>query len=244
VAGGQIGAHMPLSPPTSPHEDVLPLDQPEWEWRAFERFCLGLVRTQPDVASASLYGTRGQAQLGIDIAAELIDGCRRTYQCRKWRTYTRSDAESTVEDTTYEADEHVILVTCEVGTQVRDYMEGLEGWSLRDKEDISRVVREIEPRERARRLVEDTFTVAWRRAFLGPPGSLGFWEADDYFESLLDDRRLFRHTWELVGAMTCWLKSRPPHAAPTPGPSPAPAPASPPATPTARPPATARRQRR
>jgi hypothetical protein len=185
--------------PHSSQVDLLPLDDPEWDWKQFERFCLGFVRALPDVVDANLYGTRGQAQLGIDIEARLTDGRTRTYQCRKWQSYTRSDAENTVAETTYEADEHVILVCCEVGTPVRDYIRGLDGWSLKDKEDVSREIREIEPRERARRLIEDTFTVHWRRAFLGPSGPLAFWETDDYFRWSLDPARLFRHTWELVG---------------------------------------------
>jgi len=188
-----------LTPPPGSDVDLLPLDDPEWEWKDFERFCLGFVKAQPGVRDARLYGTRGQDQKGIDIVADLDDGRTRTYQCRKWQDYHKADATNTVDETHYEADEHVILVGCEVGTAVRDYMDGVEFWSVLDKEDISRAVREIEPRERARRLVEDTFTVAWRRAFLGPPGPLGFWETDDYFGGFLDETSLFRHSWELVG---------------------------------------------
>lgn len=197
-AADTLGVVLPSLPPSS-QVDLLPFDDPQWDWKAFERFCLGFVRAQSDVTDARLYGTRGQAQRGIDIAADLSDGRTRTYQCRKWQSYTNGNAESTVRETNFEADEHVILVGCEVGTAVRDFIAGLDGWSLLDKEDLSRAVREIEPRERARRLVEDTFTFVWRRAFLGPPGPLCFWETDDYFQVLLDQERLFRHTWEFVG---------------------------------------------
>ncbi len=190
---------MPLPLPPLDHVDLLPLDDPQWEWDAFERFCLAYVNGQPDVASAHKYGTRGQGQLGIDIAAELTDGRTRTYQCRKWRKYTKTHAKSTVAETEYDADEHVILVACEVGTTVRDYVAALDGWRLLDKEDLSQGVRAIEPRERARRLIEDTFTVHWRRAFLGPRGPLCFHETDEYFRPLLDEDHLFRHTWALVG---------------------------------------------
>jgi hypothetical protein len=190
---------MPLPLPPADSVDLLPFDNPEWDWKAFERFCLGFVEAQPDVADAHLYGTRGEKQRGIDIVANLRDGRTRTYQCRKWRRYTKTNAESTVEDTEVDADEHVILVACAAGTVVRDYIGGLDGWTLLDNEDLSQGVRAIEPRERARRLVEDTFTVHWRRAFLGPSGPLCFHETDDYFGSLLDEAHLFRHTWALVG---------------------------------------------
>jgi hypothetical protein len=190
---------MPLPLPPADHVELLPLDDPQWDWKQFERFCLGYVEAQPNVADAHLHGTRGQSQRGIDILANLTDGRTRTYQCRKWQSYTKANAKSTVEDTEIDADEHVILVACEVGTSVRDYIAGLDGWTLLDKEDLSQGVRAIEPRERARRLVEDTFTVHWRRAFLGPSGPLCFHETDDYFGSLLDETHLFRHTWALVG---------------------------------------------
>jgi hypothetical protein len=188
-----------LALPPGSDVDLLPLDDPQWDWKDFERFCLGFVKAQPGIRDARLYGMRGQDQRGIDIVADLEDGCIRTYQCRKWQAYRKADAEHTVEETEYDADAHVILAGCEVGAAVRDYIDGVESWSLLDKEDLSRAVRDIEPRERARRLVEDTFSVAWRRAFLGPPGPLGFWETDDYFSALLDQANLFRHTWELVG---------------------------------------------
>jgi hypothetical protein len=188
-----------FAPPPGSDVDLLPLDDPQWDWKGFERFCLGFVKAQPGVLDARLYGTGGQDQRGIDIVADLAGGRTRTYQCRKWQAYRKAHAEHTVEETEYAADEHVILVGCEVGTTVRDYIDTVESWSLMDKEDLSRAVREIAPRERSRRLIEDTFSVAWRRAFLGPTGPLGFWETDDYFSPLLDEANLFRHTWELVG---------------------------------------------
>ncbi len=196
-ARSNVGATVSLNLPATAHADTLPLDDPEWDWKAFERFCLGFVPPNLTLMRAST-GLE-QAQKGIDIVANSTGGGTRTYQCRKWQSYGKGDAESTVADTTYEADEHVILVTCEVGTQVRDFIDTLPSWSILDREDLSRGVREIEPRERARRLVEDTFSVHWRRAFLGPPGPLGFWEPDDYFGALLHEGRLFRHTWEFVG---------------------------------------------
>jgi hypothetical protein len=65
---------MSLPLPPADHVDLLPLDDPQWGWDAFERFCLAYVNAQPDVADAHKYGTRGQGQLGIDIAAKLTSG--------------------------------------------------------------------------------------------------------------------------------------------------------------------------
>ena len=190
---------MTIPDPIEPRIDLLPLNHPEWEWKRFERFCLALVEALPDVRRAHLYGTRGQAQRGIDIVAELTDGSKRTYQCRKVQRFTLSSAKKTVKETTYEAAEHVIVTTCEVGTAVRDYIRELDGWEVWDIEDICRRVRDIDPRERARRIIEDAFGVRWRRAFLGPDGPQVFLTAEDFFEPFLNEKQLFRHTWELVG---------------------------------------------
>jgi len=190
---------MPPRPPIEPHVALLPVDDADWEWKAFERFCLGLVRAQTDVVEANLYGKRGEKQRGIDIAASLTDGRTRTYQCRKRKRFTRPNAEATVKDTTYKADEHVILVTCEVGTAVRDYIDGLPKWTLWDREDIAVRVREVEPRERARRLVEDTFGTQWRKAFLGPQTARAFNTVEEFFAPMLREDRLLRHTWQMVG---------------------------------------------
>jgi hypothetical protein len=190
---------MSLPPPIEPQLDLLPVDHPNWEWERFERFCLALVKAQPDVKNASRYGKQGEKQRGIDIAAELVDSRKRTYQCRQRKRFTKRDAERLVQETAYQADEHMILVTCEVGTKVRDYIDTLPNWTLWDKEDIAQEVRAIEPRERGRRLVEDAFGVAYRRAFLGPRSSRAFFTSDELFEPFLHKDRLFRHDWRLVG---------------------------------------------
>ena len=45
-------------------------------------------------------------------------------------------------ETTYEADEHVILVDWDVGAAVRDFVATLGGWLTLDAEGISRTYRE------------------------------------------------------------------------------------------------------
>ena len=199
---------MTIPDPIEPRIDLLPLNHPEWEWKRFERFCLALVEALPDVRRTHILRDPGPAQRGIDIAAELTDGSDRTYQCRKVQRFTLSSAKKTVKETTYEAAEHVIVASCEVGTVVRDYVRELDGWEVWDIEGICRRVRDIDPRERARRIVEDAFGVRWRRAFLGPDGPEVFLTASDFFEPFLNEKQLFRHTWELVAATRWYRNSR------------------------------------
>ena len=54
-------------------EPLLNLNDSELEWKRFERFCLDLVKSLPEVRDAHLYGTRGEDQQGIDIHVDLVD---------------------------------------------------------------------------------------------------------------------------------------------------------------------------
>lgn len=49
---------------STPREPVLRLNDPELEWKRFERFCLDLARALPEVADAHLYGTAARASRG------------------------------------------------------------------------------------------------------------------------------------------------------------------------------------
>ena len=190
---------MSLRLPASEHVDLLPLDDPEWPWKKFEYFCEQYVAAQPDVVSSNLYGKGGEDQKGIDIEAHLADGRTRSYQCRRVIRFTLADLNKTVEDNEYEADEHAVLTTAEVGVPVRDGARALSDWSLQDRVDICAGLRRLD-RERARRIVEDAFTVEWRRAFLGQ-GPIVFKAASAYYHPWLDEERtgLFHHRWPLLG---------------------------------------------
>lgn len=190
---------MSLRLPASQRVDLLPLDDPEWPWKKFEYFCEQYVAAQPDVVSSNLYGKGGEGQKGIDIEARLVDGRTRSYQCRRVKSFTEGDLDKTVKDNTYNADEHVVLTTAEVGVPVRDGVRALSEWSLQDRVDICAGLRRLD-RERARRIVEDAFTVEWRRAFLGG-GPIVLKVASAYYEPWLDETQtgLFHHRWPLLG---------------------------------------------
>jgi len=186
-------------PPIQPRVDLLPLDAEEWDWKRFERFCVAFVNALPDVRNAYLYGGPGEAQAGIDVVAELVDGRTRVYQCRKRKAFGPRAVEKTIAETEFEADEYVIAVTRKVSRQARDVVRKQNNWQMLDKEDICQALRADIARERAHNIVEDAFDVAWRRAFLGPPGPLVFVEPARYFAPFGDERALLRHTWQLVG---------------------------------------------
>jgi hypothetical protein len=190
---------MAFEPPIEPRLPLLPLDEREWDWKRFERFCLDLVNALPDVSHADFHGTQGDKQDGIDILAQLTDGRQRTYQCKKHATFGPKRAEDAVKANVFVgADEHVLLVSCITSVKTQKYVAGQPHWRSLDKEGISAMVRTQLDRETARRIVEDHLGAPVRRAFLGPEGPMTFVDPTRYFQPF-ERVGLFRHSWQLVG---------------------------------------------
>jgi hypothetical protein len=95
--------------------------------------------------------------------------------------FTKSSADTTITDTTYDADEHRIWCTCEMSAGARDVLRPRRQWDGWDIEQISSAVRDL-PRERARWLLEDHLGSDARQAFLGPEGDLSIAPAAWWFE--------------------------------------------------------------
>jgi hypothetical protein len=166
--------------PSAAREPLLGLNNPELEWKRFERFCLDLVKALPDVRDAHLYGVRGDDQEGIDIHADLIDGRVRSIQCRRVAKFGKPQTVNTIADTDYPADEHQIWVTCGLSAPARKLLDTTNGWDAWDIEQISSQTRAL-PREVARWLVEDHLGSVERRRFLGPDSDLNIALARAWF---------------------------------------------------------------
>jgi hypothetical protein len=192
---------MPPSPrpPIRTADPLLPLAEGDFTWQQFETFAEDYVRVRADTDKVYRYGTRGQKQKGIDFYADETDG-RVTYQCRQWEKLTAKDAEKAVADTTYEgAVRNVLLVTCEVGKDVRDIIDAHPGWEIRDIRNISSDIAISVPLGAAKRLLDKHFGADWRRNFLGVAGLSTFVDADAFFGPQLTETHLLNHTTELVG---------------------------------------------
>ena len=72
-----------FDPPIEPRLALLPLSKRTWSWKAFERFCLDVVKALPDVVHAEFYGAEGDRQDGIDILADLCNGGRAPTNARR-----------------------------------------------------------------------------------------------------------------------------------------------------------------
>ncbi|WP_216327367.1 restriction endonuclease [Deinococcus aestuarii] len=178
------------APPLLPLGDLAPSE--------FESFCADLIRLQPGVQRCARLGVSGDKQDGIDLIADLAGGRRRVIQCRRWRRFTRSDAERTLQEARYPADEHMLLLASVATATPRRVLENAPGWTIWDADDVAREVRCLPP-DPARQLVQTHFGREWRRAFLQLDAPSPFVPAETFFGPFVRPGRLFRHDWTLVG---------------------------------------------
>ncbi len=81
-------------PPVRPKAMLLPFS--ELDPADFERLCVALAREDGEPEACRLYGTRGQAQDGIDLYARLRNGRYATYQCKRYEKVIDSDINNAV----------------------------------------------------------------------------------------------------------------------------------------------------
>jgi hypothetical protein len=159
---------------------------------------LDFVKALPDVRDAHLYGLRGENQRGIDIHADLTHGRVRTIQCRRVARFGKPQAEKTIRETTYRADEHQIWATCPLSAEARKVITKRRKWTAWDIEQLSSEIRRV-PREEARWIVEDHLGSPERRRVLGPPGELVVAPADRWFARTDGSLRALQTGQPLVG---------------------------------------------
>lgn len=85
-----------VEPPVETKQQILPVEKLSWE--NFERLCLRMARAFGDVRGCHLYGTRGQAQDGIDVYVRRGDQEKMdVYQCKKLSHFTPATLKDAVE---------------------------------------------------------------------------------------------------------------------------------------------------
>jgi hypothetical protein len=81
-------------PLVDPQLDLLPTTDMTWE--NFERLLLRIAHDVKGLRSVRLFGTRGQAQKGLDVVGINPDGQSEAVQSKKYETFTESDLEAAV----------------------------------------------------------------------------------------------------------------------------------------------------
>ena len=185
-------------PPVTPYPEFLPLNDPNLPWERFEAFCEAFISRLPCVKEAHRYGGQGSLQKGIDIIAYLDHGEKWAFQCKQKQTFSKADATRAIQQTRYEADRFILMLSRQATSGVRDVCDSFPDWDVWDVGDISRKVRELEMHSAAK-LVEAHFGAPWRKAFLGLHGLSSFVTPTEFFDRFSNAAALFNHAWELVG---------------------------------------------
>ena len=86
-----------ILPPIDGTQRFLPFEQgPSWKW--FEDLCLELVAKEFSIRDCEKRGIPGQNQDGIDIFAKRQDGYYNVYQCKRKKTFTKTDLNNLIKE--------------------------------------------------------------------------------------------------------------------------------------------------
>jgi hypothetical protein len=129
-----------VDPPIVSNVQSLPLEKLSWE--DFEKLCLAIVQIKFSINDCEIYGTKGQAQEGIDIFAKQENGRYSTYQCKRYKEFEPDDLAKIVDffkskKFFKQTDKLVVSTSCEWNkTQFQDKFEELKTELENDKIEL------------------------------------------------------------------------------------------------------------
>ena len=164
----------------------------------FERFCRDYIGMRHPGAEVYRYGGPGEAQDGIDLVAELLDGTVVGYQCKRAKQFGPKKLRTAVDAIRFDADRYVLLLSRPASAALRREALTHPKWSVEDIEDVSAAVRLGLSPHHAKQLV-DTYFPGWSKDFLGITRP-GVWlTADEFFRPSIRPSAAISHGWNLVG---------------------------------------------
>ena len=139
----------------------------------------------------------------------LPDGEIHTFQCKHEKEFGLAAIDEAVKKQTIKADKKYLLLSRIASSKAREKIAAYHPeWDIWDMEDISLKIRQELPKEEKIKLV-DTFFSGQHLALLGSTNDTGPWQTTEkFFESLLQENRIFNHCWSLVGRVSEMEKIR------------------------------------
>jgi transcriptional regulator with XRE-family HTH domain len=164
---------------------------------SFERFCMYFLTKLYPSAKVHRAGKSGHAQYGIDLEVTFSDETCYTFQCKRVEKFGPEKVHATVAAHRWKSKRRFILLARIATPKSRNAVKEHEGWDIWDKEDISRLIRDL-PKDEQLRLV-DTFFPGLRLPLLGQTEP-GAWQTlEEFFAPYCSGKGAFSHAWELVG---------------------------------------------
>ncbi len=174
---------------------LLPLDA--LRPAVFEQFTADLVEALHPEAEVRQQGTSGHEQEGADVVARFEDGTSWTFQCKRVQRFGPRDVLEAIHCHAREARRAFLVLSRIASPAAADEVAKHPGWTLWDRQDISRKVRKLAP-DCQRRLVRRYFPNQ-AVAFLGHGGPGPWLTADEYFAPFRGPRAAISHDWPLAG---------------------------------------------
>lgn len=197
AAGYGPPAEVPPASVTLSHDQPFPVDALSPE--AFQRFTQDLVcALHPDAREVRAAGKSGHDQDGSDILTILADGRRLSFQCKRVTRFGPADVRAAVRAHTLPADQKILVLSRTASPQAANAVRALPDWSLWDKDDLSRLIRDrLSPL--ARRTIVDKYFPGQRYTLLGDPNP-GAWQTpEEFFAPFSGTYATFSHDWDLIG---------------------------------------------
>jgi hypothetical protein len=164
----------------------------------FEQFIAYFVEALYPEAEVRRTGGSGHAQAGIDVEANLPNGRRLVFQCKHVSRFGPADVRETV--ATYSAGpaEKYLVLSRVASPQAAEEVRRHEGWTLWDRDDLSRILRHKLSPDAQCRLV-DIFFRGQRESILGRPERGAWLTPEEFFLPFSPAEAALSHNWELVG---------------------------------------------
>lgn len=165
---------------------------------SFERFCFYFLARLYPAENVHRAGAQGHTQDGLDVDVQRTDGTYHTFQCKRAQEFGPAKVQAAVAAHTREAAKKFILLTRVASPQARQVIRTLPDWSIWDKEDIARIIRQKLSRHEQGQLV-DTFFPGQRLALLGETDAGPWQTAESFFAPFMSRQSVFSHDWDIVG---------------------------------------------
>jgi transcriptional regulator with XRE-family HTH domain len=160
----------------------------------FTSYFLTALHPEAEVRRA---GGSGHDQDGVDVWADFPDGRRWAVQCKRHARFGPAEVKAAVAAFTGAADRRILVLSRIASPQAAEEVRRA-GWTLWDKDDISRIFRQELSDDAQDRLV-DIFWRSQRQALLGRGGPSPWLTADEFFRPFSASEAALSHDWALVG---------------------------------------------
>ena len=149
------------------------------------------------VVDATTIARAGRKQDGIDIRAAMEGGETWVFQCKRVKSWSRSQTQKAIADATFAANHYMLVLACNPPRDVHDEIGKHANWTLWNLDTTCAEIRLRTPPEALPRIL--SFLSPHELQRFTPFASTALVSREQFFADRIGGHRLFRHDWDLVG---------------------------------------------